>query len=253
MERTQILVYRGEGVSTHYLRHTLRFLRQYMGENELKIQRVDGEFLLYDPLWEDYTRLLVFPGGVDRPYHNKLHGLGTARIAEYVREGGRFLGICAGAYFGAKMVYFDEPDGPPLREARDLGFFPGLAIGPAYGKGFSYTSPSGVQVTPQMFTGFGQGWALFNGGCVFEGAEDYPEVYVEARYVDLPRQPASIISRYIGKGMVVLSGPHIEYLPDHCQLTQDNVKKVREFLREQSETLHCYCSNLLIRLLQPTL
>ncbi|SPN73291.1 Uncharacterized conserved protein,Biotin-protein ligase, N terminal [Chlamydia serpentis] len=251
MLKNQVLVYCSEGVSPYYLRHTIRFLRHYSRQiRDLDILRVDGNFLIKNPFWEASTRLLVFPGGADRPYHRVLHGLGTARISEYVYEGGNFLGICAGAYFGSRMIYFYESEGAPLQGIRDLGFFPGTAKGPAYG-GFSYVSPAGVRVSPQMFSEFGLGYAMFNGGCIFEGVEEYPEMNVESRYADLPGQPASIVSRIFGKGLAVLSGPHIEYLPYYCQMMEGNVQEAREFLRRESVTLNCYCENLIKRLLFP--
>ncbi|ETF37674.1 BPL-N domain-containing protein [Chlamydia pecorum] len=251
VKQTRILVYSDTGVSPYYLRHTLRFLKEGLASLgiEQEILRVDSQFILYDPVWEETTSLLIFPGGADRPYHKKLHGLGTARISEYVRHGGRYLGICAGAYFGAKELYFEEPDGNVLSGVRDLGFFPGMAKGPAYGNLFSYTCPIGVRASKQIFSEFGDGWALFNGGCFFMAPETHPEIYIEARYSDIEGQPASIISRRFGKGLAVLSGPHIEYLPHYCSQPQENVKKAREILQKESQTLDCYRKNLLLRLL----
>ncbi|ACZ33110.1 biotin--protein ligase family [Chlamydia pneumoniae LPCoLN] len=252
MLRNQVLVYCSEGVSPYYLRHTIRFLKHYSTqEGAFDILRVDGNFLIKNPFWEETTRLLVFPGGADRPYHRVLHGLGTARIFQYVSEGGNFLGICAGAYFGSKMIYFYEPEGAPLQGARDLGFFPGTAKGPAYRGNFSYVSPSGVRVSPQLFSDFGLGYAMFNGGRFFEGSEGYPGVNIESRYDDLPGKPASIVSRIVGKGLAVLSGPHIEYLPHYCRMVEENVQKTREFLQREGTTLDRYCQNLVRRLLQP--
>ncbi|WP_201457017.1 BPL-N domain-containing protein [Chlamydia sp. 17-3921] len=251
MEKSCILVYSGQGVSPYYLRHTIRFLKEMLNflEIEREVRRVDGQFILYDPIWEETASLLVFPGGADIPYHKLLHGLGTARIAEFVLEGGKYLGICAGAYFGAKELYFENPNGCILSAGRDLGFFPGLAKGPAYGNIFSYTSPIGVRASKQIFSEFGEGYALFNGGCFFEVAETFSDVCIEARYADLPNQPASIISRRIGQGFAVLSGPHIEYLPDYCKQLQENVKEARAILKKESYALNCYRLSLLSRLL----
>lgn len=44
----------------------------------------------------------------------------TARIAEYVREGGRYLGLCAGAYFAAKDLRFDAGGKQEVIGKRDL-------------------------------------------------------------------------------------------------------------------------------------
>ncbi|AAP05390.1 BPL-N domain-containing protein [Chlamydia caviae] len=251
--RTKILIYSDAGVSPYYLRHLMRWLRSSLpSEENLEICRVDGKFLLYDPLWECTARLLIIPGGADRPYHETLHGLGTARIDNYVREGGSYLGICAGAYFACKSLSFDEPDGFLYTADRGLGFFPGRAVGPAYGSVFSYTTPVGVRAAPLVFSNLNTyGWALFNGGPYFEHADAYTEICVEARYEDLPEQPAAIISRRLDKGLVVLSGLHIEYLPEHCQMPEDNVVKAREILTNAT-VLNQYRASLLSRLLRTT-
>lgn len=250
--KTKVLVYADEGVSPYYLRHLIRWLKQALPtEANLEICRVGADFLLYDPVWELSTRLLVIPGGADRPYHKKLHGLGTVRIDNYVREGGSYLGICAGAYFACKSLRFDEPNGEVLVASRGLGFFPGVAVGPAYGNLFSYTSPVGVRAASLVLEHFGSSRcsALFNGGPYFDQADSYPEITVEARYEDLPSQPAAIISRQIEKGRVVLSGLHIEYLPEYCHMGEDNVVEAREKLKATAMVLDKYREYLLSYLL----
>ncbi|EPP37356.1 hypothetical protein BOKEGFJH_00409 [Chlamydia avium] len=249
--KTKILVYADEGVSPYYLRHLVRWLKQTLPvEENLEICRVGADFLLYDPLWELFTRLLIIPGGADRPYHNKLHGLGTVRIDNYVREGGGYLGICAGAYFACKSLSFEEPNGEMFVASRSLGFFPGRAVGPAYGNLFSYTSPIGVRAAPLIINHSGKRcMTLFNGGPYFDQADSYPEITIEARYEDLPSQPAAIISRQLGKGRVVLSGLHIEYLPEHCHMGEDNVVEAREKLKTTDAILGQYRESLLSYLL----
>ncbi|SYX09114.1 Uncharacterized conserved protein,Biotin-protein ligase, N terminal [Chlamydia poikilotherma] len=251
--RTKVLIYSDEGVSPYYLRHLIRWLKNSLpSEENLEICRVDGNFLLYDPLWEFTARLLIIPGGADRPYHKVLQGLGTARIDNYVREGGNYLGICAGAYFACKSLSFNEPDGALYVADRGLGFFPGRAVGPAYGSLFSYTSPIGVRAAPLFFSNLNtSGWALFNGGPYFEYADTCGGICVEARYEDLPEQPAAIISRRLDKGLVILSGLHIEYLPEHCQMSEDNVVGAREILTNAT-ALNQYRVSLLSRLLHTT-
>ncbi|AID37839.1 hypothetical protein C6H88_01580 [Chlamydia muridarum str. Nigg] len=246
----RILVYSDKGVSPYYLRHTVRWLKQAAFPFQMEVCRVNGQFLIHEPLWEETTQLLVIPGGADVPYHHVLHGLGTARIDNYVREGGAYLGICAGAYFGCAHFSFLEPNGSLLVAKRDLGFFPGMANGPAYDSAFSYTSSSGVLAASLRFTDFpGKSFALFNGGCYFENAEDFSEVRVEARYNDLPGSPAAIISRRLDRGLVVLSGPHIEYLPEFCSLQEENVVHAREQIAKNSAGLEEYKQTLIKRLL----
>ncbi len=44
----------------------------------------------------------------------------TRRIRDFVSEGGRYLGICAGAYFGSKEVRFDVGGPMEVKGDRDL-------------------------------------------------------------------------------------------------------------------------------------
>ena len=246
----RILVYSDKGVSPYYLRHTVRWLKQVSESFGMEVCRVNGQFLIHEPFWEETTQLLVVPGGADVPYHDVLHGLGTARIDSYVKEGGRYLGICAGAYFGCAQFSFLEPNGSLFVAKRDLGFFPGAASGPAYESAFSYTSSSGVMAVPLVFADFpGRSFSLFNGGCYFECAERFPEIRIEARYENLPGKPAAIVSRCLDKGLVVLSGPHIEYLPDFCSLQEENVVRAREQIIAHSLNLEEYRRALIRRLL----
>lgn len=154
--------------------------------------------------------LFIMPGGRDRPYHAALKGIGNAQIRAFVENGGTYLGICAGAYYGCKRVEFDR--GYPLEvcEERELAFFPGTAVGPAYGKGtFAYDSEKGARVA-KIGTANGTFHSYYNGGCFFEG--DYSHVRILARYLDLPGTPPAIIECSIGKGKAILSGVHLETL-----------------------------------------
>lgn len=157
--------------------------------------------------------LFIMPGGRDRPYHAALKGEGNAQIRSFVENGGTYLGICAGAYYGCRRVEFDQ--GFPLEvcEERELSFFPGKAVGPAYGKGtFEYESEKGARLARiQTPTGIFQ--TYYNGGCFFEG--DLTHVKILARYLDLPGHPPAIIECSIGQGKAILSGVHIETKLSH--------------------------------------
>lgn len=162
--------------------------------------------------WEEGTSLLIIPGGADVPYHEALKGEGNRRIHDFIKKGGAFFGICAGAYYGCKEVEFDL--GMPLEVlgARELCFFPGVAKGPAYGPGtFRYGSEYGAR--PSYISNSildCEFKAYFNGGCYFVDAHQFPEIEVISKYLDIPDQPAAIIKTKIGNGQVILSGVHIE-------------------------------------------
>lgn len=162
--------------------------------------------------WDQTFDLLIMPGGRDKPYHAALQGKGNAKIRSFVERGGTYIGICAGAYYGCKMVDFDRGEPLEVCEERELAFFSGSAIGPAYGKGtFDYGSQKGARAA-KLQTDLGAFHAYFNGGCYFSG--DFSQVRILARYLDLEGQPPAILECPIGKGKAILSGVHLETSSD---------------------------------------
>lgn len=116
----QVLVYSGPGVSPLSLSHTLLTLRLLLLPH-YTVQPAAPD-LLADQPWEPSCALLVVPGGRDIPYVDELTDKRhvTHRIREYVEHGGRFLGICAGAYFASAEVRFDVGGGMEVTGKRDL-------------------------------------------------------------------------------------------------------------------------------------
>ena len=116
----QVLVYSGPGVSPLSLSHTILTLSLILLPH-YTVQPITPSTLATQP-WEASCALLVFPGGRDLPYVDELEVKSkvTRRIKEWVNEGGRYLGICAGAYFAAAEVRFDEGGEHQVIGKRDL-------------------------------------------------------------------------------------------------------------------------------------
>ena len=77
--------------------------------------------------------LLVMPGGADKPYCEALNGPGNKNIRAFIEAGGRYYGTCAGAYYGADNLLFDEQNPTRrMKETRELKFFNGQARGPLF-------------------------------------------------------------------------------------------------------------------------
>ena len=189
---------------------------------------VGGEFI-------EYCDLFVMPGGADKPYCEALNGLGNANIRAFVEAGGRYYGTCAGAYYGASKLLFDEQN--PVRcmnETRELEFFKGQARGPLFVR-----YPEGGPYPATIALGDDTGYvrldtnftAYYFGGPFF----DYPELkdgtYKVLAYYPIskdlektlylrpeesaywsknPTALAAILSIKIGEGHVVLTGVHLE-------------------------------------------
>ncbi|ORX78446.1 class II aaRS and biotin synthetase [Anaeromyces robustus] len=231
-----VLVYSGEGTSPNCVEYTIYTLKQFLSEN-YDIIKVD-EKILITQYWEDSTKLLVFPGGRDLPYVNKLGSKGMERIRKYVNEkGGKYLGICAGAYFGASHIEFEmnrpsyKVEGP-----RELKFFKGTAKGSALST-FYYQSEKGA-LAPKIHLPFMEKDVniYFNGGCFFDINENMklPEdltilgKYTTKCFDGTINRPA-IIEVINGKGKAILSGVHFEYSPELL------IERKNKLLQEKNE------------------
>ncbi|KAF9922126.1 biotin holocarboxylase synthetase [Linnemannia zychae] len=240
-----ILVYSGDGISQTSLIHTVNSLRSLVGQH-YDVMKIDATGLLTEP-WEDSTSLLVIPGGKDLPYARDLDGAANNRIRNYVQSGGRYFGICAGAYYGSDRITFELGGSLEVQGSRELKFFAGECRGAVY-PGFLYeaetgASAVGIQLNQQVFSrahqhhhqqqvkeqtpDFGLDFTdtrvYFNGGGYFVGAEKYPGTTVLAWYQkepnqiepDVPGLKAAMIACQVGKGLAVLSGVHPEYNAIH--------------------------------------
>jgi glutamine amidotransferase-like uncharacterized protein len=206
----KIFIYRGEGADAFCIEAIRAALVQEGVDKSYCIAYAEKS-LFQDSLWHEEAALLIFPGGRDIPYHQALKGKANGHIRDYVTKGGRFFGICAGGYYGCRRVEFEK--GGPLEVIgeRELGFFPGVAKGPAYGPGeFCYLSHKGARIASLQLKGTSAS-AYFNGGCAFVDTEAFSSVTVLGRYSDIEGQPAAIVKCPMGEGLAILSGVHPEY------------------------------------------
>ncbi len=218
-----LLIYKDQGVCPKSALLLGRFLKKI----EKNILFVTSEELK-NKQWMQKARLIVFPGGQDIFYHQKLSGKANDWIYEFVSKGGSYLGICAGAYFGTAFVEFDKGGALEVLQKRELQFFPGKSIGPVLGV-YQYGSEIGAK-TLKIKTEKTSFFSYYNGGCFFENAHKYKSIEVIGRYEELPDKPAAIIRTTIGKGKVILSGVHLEY-ESHKKSSWDQDLKSTEDLR----------------------
>ncbi|KAF9358032.1 biotin holocarboxylase synthetase [Mortierella sp. AD094] len=221
-----ILVYSGDGASRASIIHTINSLRSLVGQH-YDVMKIDDNGLLTEP-WEESTSLLVIPGGRDLPYVRDLSGPTNNKIKKYVHSGGKFFGICAGAYYAADRINFEKGSPLEVQGSRDLKFFPGECRGAVY-PGFVYGSETGakaagIRLNKDMFAqeqlGFNETKVYFNGGGYFVDAEKYSGTQILAWYnnelcqisPDAVTPKAAMIACQVGHGLAVLSGVHPEYV-----------------------------------------
>lgn len=226
MTGINILIYSGNGTSPNSVRHTQHTLKLLLG-HAYDIVKVDAQVLRTEP-WEESCAMLVVPGGRDKPYCNDLNGVINDRIKRYVRAGGRYLGLCAGAYYASRMIEF-EMDRPDMQVCgkRELAFFPGLCRGTVY-PGFVYDSERGARSAPvQLDSPLLQPYypdalvpkvinMYYNGGGYFVRAFEYPDVEILGRFVEPgickdEEHPAAAVQCRVGDGTAVLISTHPEY------------------------------------------
>ncbi len=154
--------------------------------------------------WPEAMKALVMPGGADIPYHQKLQGKGCTNIRAFVETGGVYVGVCAGSYFAADEVYFTYADGKIIQGTRELRFFKGCVVGPAFGNYVEETHAS-AKLVPVVLEG-NTVQAYFNGGGVFEGGQNN-EILGVYQETNLPMA----VRCKIGKGYALLCAVHPEY------------------------------------------
>ena len=218
-----IKIYHDEGIapSTQY-----SLLRSFSSYN---IQTINAKQVC-NTMWEESTELLIIAGGRDVLYHRKLQGKGNRKIRQFVENGGSYLGICAGGYYGASSIEFDK--GYPLEvlEKRELGFFPYTATGPAFGGNtYCYDSQSGARASLIRF-GSIDAHIYYNGGCYFFMPHSHPDIRILAMYQELS-QPA-IIACKVGRGSAILSGVHFEVAHDDLPSSDYHLEKIIPLLCE---------------------
>lgn len=225
-----IWIYEGPGVEPQAYFRISRLLKWIHPSCQVLSITADS---LYHCLKKESAALLIMPGGADLPFLHALKGEPNRLIRQFVRQGGSYLGICAGAYYASKEVLFEEGGALQVKGSRELCFFPGTAEGPAYGlRQFEYSSPRGARIA-RLSWGNRTVSAYFNGGCYFRNAADFPDcVNIIAGYSDLPETPAAIIGCRMGKGRAILSGVHLEVEPEEICLQTPNVHAMKKNLSD---------------------
>lgn len=213
-------------------------------KHALAFQQTTLEFFLRT------VTLIIIPGGAGQAIYRQLGPLGNHKIKAYVHAGGNYLGLCAGAYYGASETQFEVGRGKPYEIPSDtdaaLGFYPGIAHGSAYGVGeFIYHSEAGARIAHICVGKDNKEENIpvyFNGGCFFN--ETYSTVEILACYANIENNPAAIVKCQHGKGTAILSGVHFEYntitidktYASQCKFIDETLslhkKKREQFVRE---------------------
>jgi biotin--protein ligase len=212
-----VLVYSGTGTTTESVKHCIESLRFHLSPY-YAVVTINETSILNDP-WMYKTSMLVIPGGADLPYCNVLNGEGNRKILSFIKKGGKFLGLCAGGYYGSSFVEWEKGTPREVSGRRELGLFQGTAKGCTF-SGFEYNSHVGARIVPlEVNTDVlaecpSTVYNYYNGGGTFLNASRVKNCTVLARYVD-PEvgddDNAAVVLCQVGKGTALLSGTHPEF------------------------------------------
>ncbi|MFQ5729643.1 MAG: BPL-N domain-containing protein [Waddliaceae bacterium] len=154
--------------------------------------------------------LFIVPGARASDLDDQIGGK-ISGIREFVEDGGYYLGICGGAYWASKNVSYQLSRTETLEKIRDLAFFNGIVKGPLRFSKFGNDRPHGVANVKWRTLSFPFP-ALIMGGGSFIDAEQSEQCEVLAEYADVPEKlKNAIIKNYVGKGISILAGPHLEW------------------------------------------
>jgi biotin--protein ligase len=241
LKNNVIYLYAGPGAfenSVAQAESTLTFL----ASPSYKIKKI-GPKEVIEGKWATDAALIVMPGGADIPYGKHLSPQGNLNIKEFVKNGGAYLGLCGGAYYGAKEILFAVGTPMEVTGKRELSFYQGIAEGPVLAP-FVYDSHSSARLASlrwiaaenplsenRLFASF------FNGGCHFVNAEAVKNATPLAKYIEenSNEEKTAIVEIKVGKGTVILSGVHFEYSPALLDQNDQYLKPISQTLKENDE------------------
>ena len=174
--------------------------------------------------------LVIQPGGGCRKQYNALGEKGTEALRRFVLAGGKYYGVCAGAFLALQQSRENYPR---------LGLVPFKGDDPAHYRG---KSPIAVELTEEGKTVFEGSEPIrsiiYAGGPVAVPGDPVEDVDVKvlAKYAGRtistsnpnPVEPmdgkAAIIGGRVGKGKVFLSGPHPEFEEGAFDMVRSGIK-----------------------------
>ena len=192
----RIFVYSDKGTSAASVKNTISWLKKYTYLEVSPIYHNEMHLL-------QYCELLVIPGGRDVPYCELLSAQSN-KISSFMYNGGKYLGICAGAYFASSFVEFELNTPHQVVGKRPLQFFNGTAKGTIY-PNFEYHSEKGAHIV--ALTGLFQTSCYYNGGPMFFANNKHDHTKI----CSYENNQVAILQTSVGKGTAVLSGVHLEY------------------------------------------
>lgn len=168
----------------------------------------------------DKTLGFFLPGASHADYDTKLGADNIAALRRFVMDGGKFMGICAGAYYACAQIDWYEHDRTRARRKQPgIDFFNYHARGPIRdliyepGGDTSYAHVAPAHIT--LANGLKMA-AMYWGGPHLAANDPHAaqttQDRVIARFDDLAGKPPAILMRDIGLGRAIISSVHPEVI-----------------------------------------
>ncbi len=221
-EPKQILIFEDEGCAQESIKAISQELTSLFS---CTVEAKNADYLK-KAAWEEHTFAIVMGGGECTRWEEKLGAEGIERIRRFVTRGGRYLGICAGAYFAARESIFCLSGQMAIKKTRSLAFFDGTACGPIAACN-NHLSPESALAVKINLLSQRKGRCYYQGGCSFNITEDSETTRVLASY-EKPYGGSCIIRCTVGAGKAILCGLHPEFLwkPEYASFLKDLAPKL---------------------------
>jgi biotin--protein ligase len=204
--KKDILIYRDDGTCKMSVEFILNCVLKYACMDQFDVKIVTAADIC-NKNWEKTAQMFIFSTGNFEEYHRKLRGMGCQKIRDFVENGGIFLGISSGGYFGAKRIEFATEKNLYVY-SYELAFFPGIARGPLLQLcDYDCDCAAKVKVANDSF------FCYYRGGSTFVDAEKFENVEILGTCGDEENLPTIILCK-VGSGVAVLSGVAFDMEPD---------------------------------------
>lgn len=199
-----------------------------LGRSHEKISDSDLNYSSQD--FSSLYKVILFPGGYAYWYNYFVNKAGKERIRNFVKNGGGYLGICAGAFFASDRIVWESIPYDDYAHSNqsgeltgyDLDLFPGTSTGPINeiadwnAERWNMTTfnfqKENMILSDYKTIPYSED-IIYIGGPYFSIDKNaVSEVDVLATY-NYNGEPAIVAFEY-GSGKVVLSGPHPEIEED---------------------------------------
>jgi len=242
--RNKVLIYRDYGCSDVSMLE--QGLRDYFVPRGCTVGFTDAQEIIRENVLDDKVLAFFMPGGAGTPFRRKLEVCGNEKIRAYVRDGGMYYGICAGAYYACEQVVF-EKDIPELAIVGSCGLnlVNGRAVGTLYKElgilPYAKNAASAAVVN-LIWNSDGETHAVhYHGGPYFD--LDAAAGYEVLAVYGIAGNPPAVVKCPYGRGTVILSGVHYEDKGEvllkavhHQRLDKFEAEKVYARLAEQENT-----------------